>query len=179
MLFSHSVVSNSLQPHGLQHARLPCSLTISGSLLKLMFIKSVMPSNLLILCCSLLLLPSIFPASGSFLMNQFFTSGGQSIGALDSASVLPVNIQGWFPLGQTGLSPCCLRDTQESAPAPQLEGINYLALRLFYCQLSHPYLTTGKIIALAIWTFVGKVSFLLFNTPSRFVIAFLPRSKVF
>ena len=92
--FSRLVMSDSLQPHELRHARLPCSLTISGSLLKLMFIKSVMPSNLLILCCSLLLLPSIFPASGSFLMNQFFTSGGQSIGALDSASVLPMNNQG-------------------------------------------------------------------------------------
>ena len=77
------------------------SITISWSLLKLMSIESVMPSSHRILCCPLLLLPSVFPASGSFLMSQLFTSGGQSIGA--SASVLSMNIQVWFPLGLTGL----------------------------------------------------------------------------
>ena len=69
---------------------------------KLMSIKSVMPSNHLILCRPLLLLTSIFPASGSFPMNQFFTSDGQSIGASASTSVLPINIQDCFPLGLTG-----------------------------------------------------------------------------
>ena len=73
------------------------------SLLKPMSIKLVMPSNHLILCRPLLLLPSIFPASGSFAMSQLFTSGGQSIGTSTSASVLPMNVQGWFPLGWTGL----------------------------------------------------------------------------
>ena len=67
-----------------------------------MSVESVMPSNYLILCCPLLLLPS-FPESGSFPMSQFFASGGQSIGASASASVLPINIQGWCPLGLTGL----------------------------------------------------------------------------
>ena len=93
---------DSLPPHGLQHARFPCPsptprvcsnscpsswrchLTISSSLIPF---SSCLQS---------------FPASGSFPMNQFFTSGGQSIGASDSASVLPVNIQDWFPLGWTG-----------------------------------------------------------------------------
>ena len=75
------------------------SITNSQSLLKLMSIESVMPYNYLILSCSLLLLPSIFP--NSFPMSQFFASGGQSIGA--SASVLPMNIQDLFPLGLTGL----------------------------------------------------------------------------
>ena len=70
------------------------SITNSQSLLKLMSIKSVMPSNHLILCHPLLLLPSIFPASGSFPMSQPFPSGGQSIGTSASASVLPMNIQG-------------------------------------------------------------------------------------
>ena len=74
---------------------------------------------------------SLFPASGSFPLSQFFTSGGQSIGASASASVLPVNIQGWFPLGLVWF-PCCPRDSQESSPAPQFEGINSLALSLFY-----------------------------------------------
>ena len=77
------------------------SITNSWSLFKLMSIKSVMPCNHLILCHPLLLLPSgSFPASGSFPVTQFFTSGGQSIGA--SASVLPMNTQDWFPLGWTG-----------------------------------------------------------------------------
>ena len=78
------------------------SFTISQSLLKLMSIESMMPSNHLILCCPLLL-PSVFPASGSFPMSWLFTSGGQNIEASDLASVLPVNIQDWFPLGLTSL----------------------------------------------------------------------------
>ena len=77
------------------------SITNSWSLPKLMSIESVMPSNHLILCHSLLLLPSIFP-SESFQMSQFFTSGGQTIGVSVSTSVLPMNIQDQFPLGWTG-----------------------------------------------------------------------------
>ena len=76
------------------------SITISQSLLKPMSVESVMPSNHLILCLPLLS-PSIFPASGSFPMRQFFASGGQSIGVSASAPVLPMNIQDWFPLGLT------------------------------------------------------------------------------
>ena len=87
------------------------SITNSGSLLKFMSIESVMPSNYLILChptVSSSVIPfssclSFFPASGSFLMSQLFASGGQSIGASASASVTPEKIQGWFPLGLTGL----------------------------------------------------------------------------
>ena len=80
------------------------SFTISWSLFKLMFIESVTPSNHLILCHPLFLLSSIFPSIGwdSFQMSQFFTTGGQSIGVSASASVLPMNIQDWFPLGGTG-----------------------------------------------------------------------------
>ena len=88
--FSLSVVSDSLQPHELQHTRPPCPSPApgvnSGSLV-------VMPSNHLILCRPLLLPPSIFPRSGSFPMSRFFTSGSQSIGASASASNLPMNIQ--------------------------------------------------------------------------------------
>jgi len=79
------------------------SIANSWSLLKLMSIELVMPSNHLILCCPLLLLPSVFfPASGSFPVSQFFASGGQSIGVLASASVLPMNTQDRSPLGWTG-----------------------------------------------------------------------------
>ena len=108
-LFSHSVVVQL--PSQVQlfatpwtatcHASL--SYTVSQSFLKLMSIELMMPSNHLILCCPLLLLPSIFPASGSFQMSQFFTSGGQSIGVSASSSVLSVNVQGRFALGLTGL----------------------------------------------------------------------------
>ena len=79
------------------------SITVSQSLLKLMSIALVLPSNHLILCSPLLLLPSIFPSIRVFSIYKLFTSGGQSIGASPSESVLPMNIQDWFPLGLTGL----------------------------------------------------------------------------
>ena len=98
-------MSNSLQPqpHGL-HAAYQASLsfTISQSLLRLMSIELVMQSNHLILVILFFCLQS-FPASGSFPMSEFFASGGQSIGASASTSVLPMNIQSWFPLGLIGL----------------------------------------------------------------------------
>ena len=78
------------------------SITNSQSLTKLMSIESVMPSNHLTLVVPFSSCPQSFLASGSFPMSQFFTSGGQSIGASASASVLPMNIQDWFPLGWTG-----------------------------------------------------------------------------
>ena len=78
------------------------SITNSQSLPKLVSTESVMPSNHLILCHALPLLPSIFPSIRSFQMNQFFASGGQGTGVSASASVLPMNIQDWFPLGWTG-----------------------------------------------------------------------------
>ena len=90
----HSVVSDSATP---RTAAQP-----SRSLLKLMSIQSVMPSNHLILCIPFSSLFQSFPASGSFPMSQFFASGGQSIGVSASASVLPMNIQDWFPSGLTG-----------------------------------------------------------------------------
>ena len=96
-------MSDSLWAHGLQHARLPClSLFPSWSLLTFMSIELVILSSHLILCYCLLLLP--FPASGSFPISPLFASHGQSIRASASASVLPVNVQCWFPLGLTGLT---------------------------------------------------------------------------
>ena len=98
--FSRSAVYDSLWPHGLQHARLPCPNF--WSLLKLMSIEPVMPSNHLILCVPFSSCLQSFPASESFQMSQFFTSGGQIIGVSASALVLPMNIQDWFPSGWTG-----------------------------------------------------------------------------
>ena len=91
------------QPHELQRTRLPCSFSISWSLLKLMFIELVMPSNHLILYCPLLLLPSIFPRIRVFSNELALRIRWQRIGASASAIVLPMNSQGWFPLGLTGL----------------------------------------------------------------------------
>ena len=119
--------------------------------------------------------PQSFPALGSFQMSQLFTSGGQSTGA--SASVLPVNIQGWFPLGLTGWISLLSKALSRVFSTPQFKSISSSVLSLLYVQLSHPYVTTGKTIALTIWTLVGKVMSLLFNMLSRLVIAFLPRSK--
>ena len=110
----------------------------------------------------------------SFPMSQLFAWGGQSTGVSASASVLPMNTQGWSPLGWTGWIPCSPRDSQESSPTPHFKSINSLALSFLY---SPTLLTTRKTIALTRWTSVGKVMSLLFNMLSRFVIAFLPRSK--
>ena len=103
--FSHSVMSDSLQPAWTAAHQASLSFTISQSFLRLMSTELVMPSNHLILCCPLLSYLQSFPALGSFSMGQFFISGGQSIGASASAAVLPMNTQGWFSLGLTGLIP--------------------------------------------------------------------------
>ena len=99
---SHSVMSNSMQPHGLQHARLPCPSPTPGAYsnscpLSWWYHPTI--SSSVVPCSSCL---QSFPASGSFPMNQFFASGGQSIGVSASASVLPVSSQDWFPLWWTG-----------------------------------------------------------------------------
>ena len=103
MLFIHSVMFDSLQPHGLQHTRPPCPLpspgVCSNSYPLSRWCHPTISSSVVPFSSYL----QFFPASGSFLMNQLVTSGGQSIGALVSASVLPMNIQDWFPLGLTGL----------------------------------------------------------------------------
>ena len=100
--FSRSVVSNSLQPHGLQHARLACRPPTPGACsnscpLNPWYHPTISSSVVPFSSCLW-----SFPASGSFPLSQLFTSGGQSTGASASASVLPVNIQNWFPLGWTG-----------------------------------------------------------------------------
>ena len=115
-----------------------------------------------------------FPASGSFQMRQFFASGGQSIGASTSTSVLPMTIQDWFPSDGLVGSSCSPRDSQDSSPTPQFKSINSSVLSFLYSPTLtsiHPY------IALTRWTFIGKVMSLLFNMLSRLVITFLPRSK--
>ena len=111
LLFSHLVVSDSLQAHGLQHACLPCPSpspgACSNSCPSSQWCHSPLSSSVIpFSSCS-----QSFPASVSFPMSQLFTSGGQSIGASASASVLPMNIQDWFPLGLIE-SPCSPRDSK-------------------------------------------------------------------
>ena len=107
------------------------SFTVSLSLLKLKSTVLIMPSNHLALCCPLLLLPSIFPSIRAFSSQLLFASAGQSTRLSASASVLPMNIQDWFPLGWTG-SPWSPRDSQESS-TPQFKSINSSALSFLYC----------------------------------------------
>ena len=141
-----------------------------------MSIESAMPSNHLIFCRSLLPWPQSSPASGSGPVSWLFTSGGQSTGASDSASVLPMNIQGLFPLGLAGL--ILLSKGLFKSPFQHNSKVSVPWCSAFFMiQLSHPYMTSGKSIALTVWTFVGKVMSLLFNKLSKFIIAFLPRSK--
>ena len=108
-------------------------------------------------------------------MSQLFTSGGQSIGVSASTSVLPVNTQDfrmdWLDL-------LVVQGTLKSLLQHHSSNASILQRSAFFTvQLSHPYMTTGKTIALIRWTFVGKVMFLLFNMLSRLVITFLPRNK--
>ena len=167
-------MSDSLWPHGLQQARLPCPSPTSG------VCSNSCPSSKW--CHPTFVTPfyswlQSFPASESFPMSQFFTSGGQIIESSASASVLPVNIQDWFPLGLTGLI-----SLQSKGLSGVLSNITIQKHQFFHTQPSlwsnsHLSMTTGKTIALTRWIFVGKVMSLLFNMLSRFVIVYVLRSK--
>ena len=175
LLFSVPVVSNSLRPHGLQQARPPCpspspGVCPSSRSLRQWCRPAISSSDTLFSFC-----PQAFPESGTYPMSCLFISDDQNTGASASASVLPVNIQGWSLLRLTGLSPCCPRDFKKSFPGPRLEGFNLWCSAFFTVQLSQPYVTTAKTRALTTWAFVGRVMSLLFNTLSTFVIPFLPR----
>ena len=130
--FRCSVQSNSLWPHGLQHARPPCPSPTPGACSNLcpssQWCHPTISSSVIPFSSCL----QSFPASGSFPMSQFFPLGGQNIGVSASASVLPMNIQDWFPLGLTGWISLQFRDSQESFPTPQFKSINSLALSLLY-----------------------------------------------
>ena len=179
--FSRSIMSDSLPPHGLQHGRLPCASPIpraySDSWPLSRWCHPTVSSSVILFSSCL----RSFPASGSFQMSQFFASGGQSIEVSASASVHPMNIQYWFPLGLAGwIDLLAVQETLKSLLQHQNSKVSILQCSAFFLvQLSHPYMTTGKTIALNRWTFVGKVMSLLFNMLSRLVISFLPRSKHF
>ena len=173
-------MSNSLWPHkdDPQHARPPCPsptprvhpnpCPLSGWCHPTTSF-SVIPFS----SCS-----QFFPALGSFPMSQLFTLGGQSIGVSASASVLPMNTQDWSPLAWTGWISLQSKGLWRVFSNTTVEKHEFLGTQLSYrVQLSPPYMTTGKTIALTRRTFVDKVMSLLYNMLSRLVITFLPRSK--
>ena len=118
-----------------------------------------------------------FLALGSFPVSQLFTSGGQRIGVSASASVLPINTQDWSPLGCTGWISLQSKTLKSLLQYHSSKASILRRSPFFIVQLSHPYMTTGKTIALTSRTFVGKVMSLLLNMLSRLVITFLLRSK--
>ena len=178
LLFIRSVVSDSLQPHGLQHARLPCPSPTPGAYsnscpLSWWCYQTISSSVIPFSSCL-----QSFPESGSFPMSWLFASGAQSIGSL-SFSICPSNEYSglisfridWFDL-------LAVKGTLQSLLQHHSSKASILWRPAFFMvQLSYPYMTTRKIIALTRRTFVGKVMPLLFNMLSRFVIASLPRSK--
>ena len=124
--------------------------------------------------------PLVFLAWGSFPISWIFVSGDQNIGASASALVLPMNIQSWFPLGLTNLIFLLSKGLSRvfsSTTVWKHQFFVVFMVQFFMVQLSHPYMTIGKTIALTIWTFVSKVISLLFTTLSRFVRAILPRTS--
>ena len=169
-------MSDSLQPHGLQHSRLLCpSPTPEACSCPSIWSCHPIISSSVIPFSSCL---QSFPASGSFPMSQLFTSGGQSIGVSASASVLPVNIEDWFPLGWTGWISLLSKGLSRVFSNTTVQKRQFFGAQPSLWSISHICTwPTGKTMALTIWTFVGKVMSLLYNTLSRFVVAFLSRSK--
>ena len=154
-------MSNSLWLHGLQHTRPPCPSPTPGA-----FSNSCPLSQWCHPTISTSVVPfssrlQSFPALGSFPTSQLFTSGGQSIGVSASTSVLPMNIQDWFPLGLTGLifvqSKGLSRVFNTTAQKHQFFGVQ----PSLWSNSHIPLMTTGKTTASTIWTFVSKVTSLL------------------
>ena len=154
------------------------SFTISQSMLRLMSVESVMPSNHRVLCCLLLILPSILPSIRVFSSDlalcirwPVYWSFSFSISPFSEYSGLISFWIDWFDL-------LVVHGTLRSLLQHHSSNESFLQCSTFFIvQLLHPYMTTGKTIALTRWIFVGKVMSLLLNMLSRFVITFLPRSK--
>ena len=157
--FSHSVVFNSLWPHGLQHARRPCPSPTPGA-----YTNSCPSSRWCHPTISFSVVPfssclQSLPASRSFPLSQFFTPGGQSIGVSASISVLPMNIQDWFPLGLTGLISLLSKGLSRVFSNITVQKHQFFSVHGSLQSNSHiRNMTTGKTIALTRRTFVSNVS---------------------
>ena len=171
-------MSDSLQSHELQHTRLPCPLSprvCSNSCPLSLWCHPTISSFVAPFSSC----PQSLTASGSFRMSQLFTSGGQSIGAGASASSISPSSE-YLGLISSSIDFDLLAFQIILKSLLQHHNLKASVLwssAFFMVQLSHPYMIAGKTIALTRWTFVGKVMSLLFNMLSRFVIAFLSRSK--
>ena len=161
--FSHSVVSDSLRPHELQHTRPPCPITNSRSSPKPMSIESVMPSSHLILCHPLLLLPSIFPSIRVFSNESALCIRWPKYWSF-SLNISPTSERpGLISFRMDWLYLLAVQGTLKSLLQHHSSKASILRHSAFFIvQLSHPYMTTGKTIALTRWTFADKVMSLLF-----------------
>ena len=170
-------MSESSWPHGLQHTRLPCA-----SLSPRVYSDSCPSSQWChpTISCSVISSSCLqsFPASGSFLINQLFTSGGPKYWGF-SLNISPSNeYSGLISFRMDWLDLLELQGTLKSLLQHHSSKASILWCSAFFIlQLSHPYMTTGKTIALTRWTFADRVMSLLFNMLFRLVITFLPRSK--
>ena len=167
-------MSNSLQPLGLQHTRLPRPSPSPRAC------SNSCPSNHLILCCPLLLLPSLFPSIRVFSNESVLLIRWKKYWSF-SFSITPSNeYSGLISFRINCLDFLAVQGTLKSLLQHHSSRASILQCSAFFIvQLSHPYLTTGKTIALTIQTLVSKVMSLPFNTLSRLVIVFLPRRKCF
>ena len=175
--FSHSVLSDSFQPHEPQHNRPPCPSPTprvypNSCPLSQWCYPTISSSIIPFYSC-----PQSVPESGSFQMSQLFQSGGQSIGVSASTWVIPMNTQDWFPLEWTGLISLQFKGLSSVFSNTTAQKHQFFSAQPFSQSNVNPFMTTGKTIALTRRTFVGKVMSLLWNMLSRLVITFLPRSK--
>ena len=166
-----------LQPHELQHTRVCCSSPTPGAWAnscpsRWWFHPTISSSVILFSSCL-----QSFPVTGSFLMSPFFTSVGQSIGGSISASVFPMNIQDWFPLGWLGGSPCSPRHSQQTCPKLEFKTINYLSLTILYSANVTSIHDNWKNHSFDYTEIFSKVKSLLLKNLYRFVIFFLQTSK--
>ena len=171
-------MSDSLQPHGLQHSRLPCPSPMPGACSNSCPVSdAIQPSHPL---SSPLLLPSIFPSIRIFSNESVLHIRWPKYWSF-SFSISPSNAySGLISFRMDWLDLCAVQGTLKSLLQYHISKASILwHSALFMVQLSHPYMTTGKTIALTIWIFVSKVMSLLFNMLCSFVPAFLPRSKCF
>ena len=170
-------MSYSLRPHELQHARPPCPSPALGvhwdSRPSSQWCHPAISSSVLPFSS----FPQSLPASQSFPMSQLFAWGGQSTGVSALASFLPKKSQAWSPSEWTGWISLQSKGLSRVFSNTTVQKHQFRRSAFFTVQLSHPYMTTGKTIALTRRTFFGKVISLLLNMLSRLVITFLPRSK--
>ena len=172
----HSVVSNSLRPHNCRMPGFPVHHQ-HAEFTQIHVHESVMPSNHLILCHTLLLPPSIFPSIRVFSNQSILSIRWPKYWSFSFTPVLKMNIQNWFPLGWTGWTSLLSKGLKSFLQHHSSKASFFWHSAFFIVQLSHPYMTTGKTITLTRWTFVSKVMSLLFNMLSQLVTTFLPRHK--